>query len=131
MVSANIRDNLITNIRDSNKKIVKYLLEVINDNDLNSEDDLSNLEDKIFTINNVCLSKEKRIAYLIEITDDYSDYDGLSLEELNYLKNLKNNLVNKKDQDEVIINLIKILDFTNRDIMLVSEAYNLIINNKI
>lgn len=131
MVSANIRDNLITNIRDSNKKIVKYLLEVINDNDLNSEDDLSNLEDKIFTINNVCLSKEKRIAYLIGVTTDYSDYDGLSLEELNYLKNLKNNLVNKKDQDEVIINLIKILDFTNRDIMLVSEAYNLIINNKI
>ena len=118
-----MKDKLLKNINDNNRSIVNYLIDIIDTHNIKNLSELSKLEDTIFTFNSVCLNRKERINYLIKsLSNDYLDYDGLSFEGLQYLKKLKNNL-NNSDENEVILNLIKILDFTNRDILLVNEAY--------
>lgn len=126
-----MKNELIKHKNSSNESIVEYLIDIIDNEKITSIFDLETLENKIFTINNKTLNYKERIDYVTHyVQSSYYDYDGLDLEEMKYLNNLKKNLETLNNEENKVIVLIKILDFTNKDIMFVKEAYNLIINNK-
>lgn len=126
-----MKNELIKHKNSSNESIVEYLIDIIDNEKITSIFDLEALENKIFTINNKTLNYKERIDYVTHyVQSSYYDYDGLDLGEMKYLNNLKKNLEALNNEENKVIVLIKILDFTNKDIMFVKEAYNLIINNK-
>lgn len=126
-----MKNELIKHKNISNESIVEYLIDIIDNEKITSIFDLEALENKIFTINNKTLNYKERIDYVTHyVQSSYYDYDGLDLGEMKYLNNLKKNLEALNNEENKVIVLIKILDFTNKDIMFVKEAYNLIINNK-
>lgn len=113
----------------NNEKIVNDLIECINEENIDSLDKLSILEDNYFTMDNKLLNTKQRIKYCIMMYDRaYYDYDGLSLEELNILKSLKDEIKSDISDNDKILRIIRYNSLTNRDIMFFKEAYEYIVN---
>ena len=124
-------NTLKSHLKESNKNLIEELIYVIESNNISTLEELSNLEEQQFTINNKVLNKQERIKYASEITlSAYWDYDGLTLKEINKISDLKESLTKDINDNEKIYNLIKLFDITGNACLFLKEAYTLIINNK-
>ena len=120
----NFIDNLLTYKSSQNETIIEELVEFIKLFNIQNIKELKDAEDTLFTLNKKVLSNKQRILYCYEsIKNAYYDYDGLSLQEINNLKKLKESITSSISDKDKIINLIKINALTNREIKFYKEAY--------
>ena len=127
-----IIDDLKNKITNDNKKIVLELSTFIIDNKITSLEELKQKEDEIFTYNTKVLNNEERINYCLDmIKYSSADYDLLTYEEIQVYKSLKQDLQTSNSIEQQIKDLILLFSMTNRDMMFLTEAYNLIISNKL
>ena len=127
-----IIDDLKNKITNDNKKIVLELSTFIIDNKITSLEELKQKEDEIFTYNTKVLNNEERINYCLDmIKYSSADYDLLTYEEIQVYKGLKQDLQTSNSIEQQIKDLILLFSMTNRDMMFLTEAYNLIILNKL
>lgn len=123
---------LLSHKNDNNKVIVDKLIEIIKEENISSEEELSVLENNIFTINGKLMNMDEKVNYCKAlINQGYYDYDGLSLEEINKLKKLKDSLKNNISNVEKILIIVKINLMTEREIMFVKEMYDYIVKGLI
>ena len=128
----NLIDNLNSHRTNKNKDLVNELIEVIKDNNINSIEQLVSLEDRKFTIAGKTLNIKERIKYcFLSIENSYYDYDGMLLDEIKELKKLKESILLNIDDKTKILNLIKIYNITNREIIFIKEVYEYIINGSL
>lgn len=126
-----IIDELKNKISNKNKKIVLELSNIIIDNKITTLEELKQKEDEIFTYNGKVLTEEERINYCLEmIKYSSADYELLSFDEIQEYKRLKLELKSSISNNQKIKNLIILFSMTDRDMMLLTEAYNLIIEQQ-
>ena len=127
-----IIDNLKNNISTKNKKIVLELDNLIIDNKITTLEDLKQKETAIFTYNGKVLNEDERIDFCLEmIKYSSADYELLSFDEIQEYKRLKLELKSYISNDEKIKDLIILFSMTDRDMMFLTEAYDLIVSNKL
>lgn len=123
-----LEENLNKYKNKANEGIIADLIDCLKEENINDVNQLSILEDKIFTFNGKVLDTKQRIEYCsFDIKKAYYDYDGLSLNQMLLLKSLKESLDTDISYDEKILNIIKINFITNREIMFVNKAYEYIV----
>ncbi len=126
-----IIDELKNKISNKNKKIVLELSNIIIDNKITTLEELKQKEDEIFTYNGKVLTEEERINYCLEmIKYSSADYELLSFDEIQEYKRLKLELKSSISNNQKIKNLIILFSMTDRDMMFLTEAYNLIIEQQ-
>lgn len=127
-----IIDDLKNNISNENEKLVFELANIIIDNKITTLEELKKLEDSFFTYNGKVLSDDERINYCLKIIKYNSDdYDLLTVDEIQEYKRLKNELQTAISNEQKIKNLILLFSMTDRDMMFLTEAYDLIVSNKL
>ena len=127
-----IIDELKNKISNENKRIVLELSNIIIDNKITTLEELKQKEDEIFTYNGKVLTEEERINYCLEmIKYSSADYELLSFDEIQEYKRLKLELKSYISNDEKIKDLIILFSMTDRDMMFLTEAYDLIVSNKL
>lgn len=126
-----IIDELKNKISNKNKKIVLELSNIIIDNKITTLEELKQKEDEMFTYNGKVLTEEERINYCLEmIKYSSADYELLSFDEIQEYKRLKLELKSSISNNQKIKNLIILFSMTDRDMMFLTEAYNLIIEQQ-
>ena len=123
---------LISNISNTNAHLVYALSEIITENEINSEEELKEFEDKIFTINGKILQNEERVEYVEKLYKlSPSECIDLSFDELmlktGYVKQLKYTTSN----EEKIKIYILLFDLLGKEMYFPYEAYKLIKNKEI
>ena len=119
---------LISHKTSKNEALVGELIDYIEEENILNINQLKSFEDRIFTIDGKVLNDNQRIKYCWSIIGNaYYDYDGLSSNEIRVLKSLKESITSDISDKEKIFNLIKINILTNREIMVVKEAYEYIL----
>lgn len=127
-----IIEDLKNNITNQNKKIVLELSNFIIDNKITSLEELKQKEDELFTYNNQVLTEQERIEYCLDMIKYSSDdYDLLTYEEIQEYKRLKLEAKSSISNDQKIKDLIILFSMTDRDMMFLTEAYDLVKNSKI
>lgn len=127
-----IIEDLKNNITNQNKKIVLELSNFIIDNKITSLEELKQKEDELFTYNNQVLKEQERIEYCLDMIKYSSDdYDLLTYEEIQEYKKLKLEAKSSISNDQKIKDLIILFSMTDRDMMFLTEAYDLVKNSKI
>ncbi len=127
-----IIEDLKNNITNQNKKIVLELSNFIIDNKITSLEELKQKEDELFTYNNQVLTEQERIEYCLDMIKYSSDdYDLLTYEEIQEYKKLKLEAKSSISNDQKIKDLIILFSMTDRDMMFLTEAYDLVKNSKI
>ena len=125
-----ILDDLKDKISNKNKKIVLELSNVIMDNKITSLEQLKQKEDELFTINHKVLTDQERIDYCLDMIKYSSeDYELLSFEEIQEYKKLKVELKSTISNNQKIKDLIILFSMTDKEMLFLTEAYNLILNN--
>ena len=125
-----ILDDLKDKISNKNKKIVLELSNVIMDNKITSLEQLKQKEDELFTINSKVLTDQERIDYCLDMIKYSSeDYELLSFEEIQEYKKLKVELKSTISNNQKIKDLIILFSMTDKEMLFLTEAYNLILNN--
>jgi len=128
----NLSNELIKYVTNSNSKIVKQLVDIINSKKINSMEELKNYEDRLFTINGKILENNERIQYCYDMYEKFSfEYDDLSFSECKLERKYYDELNENFDNEYKIELLIKLFSLTGREIYFLTEAYNLIINQKL
>ena len=127
-----IIDELKNKISNENKRIVLELSNIIIDNKITTLEELKQKEDEIFTYNEKVLNEDERIDFCLEmIKYSSADYELLSFNEIQEYKRLKLELKSYISNDEKIKDLIILFSVTDRDMMFLTEAYDLIVSNKL
>ncbi len=127
-----IIDELKNKISNENKRIVLELSNIIIDNKITTLEELKQKEDEIFTYNGKVLNEDERIDFCLEmIKYSSADYELLSFDEIQEYKRLKLELKSYISNDEKIKDLIILFSMTDRDMMFLTEAYDLIVSNKL
>lgn len=127
-----IIDELKNKISNENKRIVLELSNIIIDNKITTLEELKQKEDEIFTYNGKVLNEDERIDFCLEmIKYSSADYELLSFNEMQEYKRLKLELKSYISNDEKIKDLIILFSMTDRDMMFLTEAYDLIVSNKL
>ncbi len=127
-----IIEDLKNNITNQNKKIVLELSNFIIDNKITSLEELKQKEDELFTYNNQVLTEQERIEYCLDMIKYSSDdYDLLTYEEIQEYKKIKLEAKSSISNDQKIKDLIILFSMTDRDMMFLTEAYDLVKNSKI
>ena len=127
-----IIDELKKKISNENKRIVLELSNIIIDNKITTLEELKQKEDEIFTYNGKVLNEDERIDFCLEmIKYSSADYELLSFNEIQEYKRLKLELKSYISNDEKIKDLIILFSMTDRDMMFLTEAYDLIVSNKL
>ena len=127
-----IIDELKNKISNENKRIVLELSNIIIDNKITTLEELKQKEDEIFTYNGKVLNEDERIDFCLEmIKYSSADYELLSFNEIQEYKRLKLELKSYISNDEKIKDLIILFSMTDRDMMFLTEAYDLIVFNKL
>lgn len=127
-----IIDELKNKISNENKKIVLELANFIIDNKITTLEDLKQKETAIFSSNGKVLNEDERIDFCLEmIKYSSADYELLSFDEIQEYKRLKLELKSYISNDEKIKDLIILFSMTDRDMMFLTEAYDLIVSNKL
>lgn len=125
-----LSEKIIKNINNSNSKLAKQLVEIINKNKILTIEELQNYENKIFTIKGKILTEEERIDYCIKLYENYPfEYEELTFEECKLEREYYNELYTSSSNRQKVINLIKLFSLTGRDLYFLTEAYSLIIND--
>ena len=127
-----IIDELKNKISNENKRIVLELSNIIIDNKITTLEELKQKEDEIFTYNEKVLNEDERIDFCLEmIKYSSADYELLSFDEIQEYKRLKKELKTSISNKQKIKNLILLFSMTNRDMMFLTETYNLLLNSQI
>ena len=127
-----LSEEIIKKINNLNSKLAKQLVEIINKNKILTIEELQNYENKIFIINGKTLTEQEKIDYCIKLYENYPfEYEDLTFEECKLERKYYNELNTDIPNKQKIINLIKLFSLTGREIYFLTEAYNLIINNKL
>lgn len=127
-----IIDELKNKISNKNKKIVLELSNIIIDNKITTLEELKQKEDEIFTYNGKVLNEDERIDFCLEmIKYSSADYELLSFNEIQEYKRLKLELKSPISNNQKIKDLIILFSMTDRDMMFLTEAYDLIVSNKL
>lgn len=127
-----IIDELKNKISNENKRIVLELSNIIIDNKITTLEELKQKEDEIFTYNGKVLNEDERIDFCLEmIKYSSADYELLSFDEIQEYKRLKKELKTSISNKQKIKNLILLFSMTNRDMMFLTETYNLLLNSQI
>ena len=127
-----IIDELKNKISNENKRKVLELSNIIIDNKITTLEELKQKEDEIFTYNGKVLNEDERIDFCLEmIKYSSADYELLSFDEIQEYKRLKLELKSYISNDEKIKDLIILFSMTDRDMMFLTEAYDLIVSNKL
>ena len=127
-----IIDELKNKISNENKRIVLELSNIIIDNKITTLEELKQKEDEIFTYNGKVLNEDERIDFCLEmIKYSSADYELLSFNEIQEYKRLKLELKSYISNDEKIKDLIILFSMNDRDMMFLTEAYDLIVSNKL
>ena len=127
-----IIDELKNKISNENKRIVLELSNIIIDNKITTLEELKQKEDEIFTYNGKVLNEDERIDFCLEmIKYSSADYELLSFDEIKKYKRLKKELKTSISNKQKIKNLILLFSMTNRDMMFLTETYNLLLNSQI
>ncbi|MEE0683012.1 MAG: hypothetical protein UC703_01225 [Bacilli bacterium] len=127
-----IIDELKNKISNENKRIVLELSNIIIDNKITTLEELKQKETAIFTYNGKVLNEDERIDFCLEmIKYSSADYELLSFDEIQEYKRLKLELKSYISNDEKIKDLIILFSMTDRDMMFLTEAYDLIVSNKL
>lgn len=127
-----IIDDLKNNISTKNKKIVLELANFIIDNKITTLEDLKQKETAIFSYNGKVLNEDERIDFCLEmIKYSSADYELLSFDEIQEYKRLKLELKSPISNNQKIKDLIILFSMTDRDMMFLTEAYDLIVSNKL
>ena len=124
-------EELLKHKTKTNSNIIKSLIEIIKSSNVKSLEDLKKIENETFTLSGKILNIEERIDYILSITISSLDYEFLTFEEIQIYKKYKLNIINGKNNEEKLINIIKLYDLANRELLFPFEAYNLIIKNKL
>jgi hypothetical protein len=126
-------ETLKTHLNETNSHLIKHLSRIIKNNHITSMEELIEFENKQFTIDGKLLDKEGRIKYASKMAlQSYWDYDNLdSIEEINYVSDLKESLKQDISDEEKIYNIIKLFDIVGNECLFVSDAYKLIVEGKI
>lgn len=126
-----IIDELKNKISNENKRIVLELSNIIIDNKITTLEELKQKEDEIFTYNGKVLTEDERINYCLEmIKYSSADYELLSFDEIQEYKRLKLELKSPISNNQKIKDLIILFSMTDRDMMFLTEAYDLIIEQQ-
>ncbi len=127
-----IIDELKNKISNENKRIVLELSNIIIDNKITTLEELKQKEDEIFTYNGKVLNEDERIDFCLEmIKYSSADYELLSFNEIQEYKRLKLELKSPISNNQKIKDLIILFSMTDRDMMFLTEAYDLIVSNKL
>ena len=127
-----IIDELKNKISTKNKKIVLELANFIIDNKITTLEELKQKETAIFTYNGKVLNEDERIDFCLEmIKYSSADYELLSFNEIQEYKRLKLELKSSISNNQKIKDLIILFSMTDRDMMFLTEAYDLIVSNKL
>lgn len=126
-------ETLKTHLNETNSHLIKHLSRIIKNNHITSIEELIEFENKQFTIDGKLLDKEGRIKYASKMAlQSYWDYDNLdSIDEINYVSDLKESLKQDISDEEKIYNIIKLFDIVGNECLFVSDAYKLIVEGKI
>ncbi len=126
-------ETLKTHLNETNSHLIKHLSRIIKNNHITSMEELIEFENKQFTIDGKLLDKEGRIKYASKMAlQSYWDYDNLdSIDEINYVSDLKESLKQDISDEEKIYNIIKLFDIVGNECLFVSDAYKLIVEGKI
>lgn len=126
-----IIDELKNKISNENKRIVLELSNIIIDNKITTLEELKQKEDEIFTYNGKVLNEDERIDFCLEmIKYSSADYELLSFNEIQEYKRLKLELKSPISNNQKIKDLIILFSMTDRDMMFLTEAYDLIIEQQ-
>lgn len=126
-----IIDELKNKISNENKRIVLELSNIIIDNKITTLEELKQKEDEIFTYNGKVLNEDERIDFCLEmIKYSSADYELLSFDEIQEYKRLKLELKSPISNNQKIKDLIILFSMTDRDMMFLTEAYDLIIEQQ-
>ena len=127
-----IIDELKNKISNENKRIVLELSNIIIDNKITTLEELKQKETAICTYNGQVLNEDERIDFCLEmIKYSSADYELLSFNEIQEYKRLKLELKSYISNDEKIKDLIILFSMNDRDMMFLTEAYDLIVSNKL
>lgn len=127
-----IIDELKNKISNENKRIVLELSNIIIDNKITTLEELKQKETAIFTYNGKVLNEDERIDFCLEmIKYSSADYELLSFDEIQEYKRLKLELKSPISNNQKIKDLIILFSMTDRDMMFLTEAYDLIVSNKL
>ena len=127
-----IIDELKNKISNENKRIVLELSNIIIDNKITTLEELKQKEDEIFTYNGKVLNEDERIDFCLEmIKYSSADYELLTYDEIQEYKRLKLELKSPISNNQKIKDLIILFSMTDRDMMFLTEAYDLIVSNKL
>lgn len=127
-----IIDELKNKISNENKRIVLELSNIIIDNKITTLEELKQKEDEIFTYNGKVLNEDERIDFCLEmIKYSSADYELLSFNEIQEYKRLKLELKSPISNNQKIKDLIILFSMTDKDMMFLTEAYDLIVSNKL
>ena len=127
-----IIDELKNKISNENKRIVLELSNIIIDNKITTLEELKQKEDEIFTYNGKVLNEDERIDFCLEmIKYSSADYELLTYDEIQEYKRLKLELKSLISNNQKIKDLIILFSMTDRDMMFLTEAYDLIVSNKL
>lgn len=127
-----IIDELKNKISNENKRIVLELSNIIIDNKITTLEELKQKEDELFTDNNKVLTEQERIDYCLDmIKYSSADYELLTYDEIQEYKRLKLELKSSISNNQKIKDLIILFSMTDRDMMFLTEAYDLIVSNKL
>lgn len=127
----NLITELKSKINNKNSKLIKEFIEIIIEEKIYTLEQLEKLEDEYFTYNGKILNDEERIQKCIEILKhSYIDYDILSFGDIQIYKELKLELNENISNKQKIKNLILLFSMTNRDMLFLTETYNLIMNDE-
>ena len=127
-----IIDDLKNNISTKNKKIVLELANFIIDNKITTLEELKQKETAIFSYNGKVLNEDERIDFCLEmIKYSSADYELLSFNEIQEYKRLKLELKSPISNNQKIKDLIILFSMTDKDMMFLTEAYDLIVSNKL
>ena len=127
----NLINNLLNHQNNNNFNIIKELIEIIQDDNLKTVNDIKNFEQNLFTFNHKILTKQEKINYALSIIKTSEDYEMMTFLEIQTYKKYKTKINDTGNLDEKIKYLIKLYNLAQREMIFPYEAYNFIIENKL
>lgn len=124
-----LSENLLHFINNNNAKAINHLVDIIFENKITSPEELVDIENKCFTVNNKVVPLEERLNNSYNaIRGDIYKGDNLSSEDFIKYNKLFKELTNSKTLEEKICYTIQILELLDYDNCYYAETYNLIIS---
>lgn len=122
-----LSENLLHFINNNNAKAINHLVDIIFENKIDNLEELVDIENKYFTVNNKVVPIEERLnnSYNAFRGDIYKG-DNLSSEDFIKYNKLFNELTKANTLEERVLYTIEILELLDYDNCYYAETYNLI-----